>query len=95
MVRFATRVLIIIVLTAIGWSVGKAQEPPLVINFTIDAPVGDTTIQCERGCEFYSSQQGRARASSQFMFSCTAEGGRQRCSGRFGVGAIGRPFGAN
>jgi hypothetical protein len=95
MAQIVLRAIFVAVLIVIGWSVGRAQERPPSFNFTIDTPVGDTTIQCESGCEFYSVWQGAARASSRFTFSCAAEGDRQRCSGRFGVGALGRPFGAN
>lgn len=95
MVRIALRVIVVAILVMIGWSVGRAQERPPIFSFTIDAPIGETTIQCESGCEFYSLRQGHPTASSQFTFPCVAEGGRQRCSGRFGVGALGRPFGTN
>ena len=75
---------IAMILISIGFAVGKAQTSAPAFELTVDAPGGETTINCVRGCELLWVERGlNANASRMptFTYKCTAP----RCSsGRIG-----------
>ena len=84
MKRLALRLVAAAVVFAAGWSIGNAQaaEPDFVIP--VDAPRGETTIECVSGCGLAWVQRGinpAAKRIQTWTYSCGAE----RCrSGRVG-----------
>jgi hypothetical protein len=52
MTRTVAGVILAVGLVAIGWSAGRAQTTVADFEMTITTPVGRTTIQCSRGCDF-------------------------------------------
>ncbi|HET9394754.1 MAG TPA: hypothetical protein VFO36_01760 [Nitrospiraceae bacterium] len=71
-------------LLGLGWTLGYAQraEPEFMIQ--IDAPVGDTTVECLSGCELMGARDvGNSRAGRMktYRYRCGGES-IQRCSGR-------------
>src|SRR5687767_6913094 len=81
MTRAALQLVLAVVLVIIGWSAGQAQGKALYFDLSIDAPVGETTIRCTRGCEFFVLKQGQPTASSQFTLACQGDAGPKGCSG--------------
>jgi hypothetical protein len=82
----AHKALIALVLVLIGWLAGRSQTPMPApdFEFTVDAPSGETTVQCVRGCELLWVERGPAPTAGRdkkFVYSC----GANRCrSGRVG-----------
>ncbi len=75
------RIACALALLVLGWAVGYAQrsQPEFVIS--IDAPVGQTRIECVSGCQLMGSRDvpnPRAQRMQRYSYSC---GGRdiQRC----------------
>lgn len=71
---------------ALGWSAGRSQAPaPPDFEFLVDAPPGETTIECVRGCALAWVQRGvnpNDVPNPKFTYSCS---GSPRCSsGRVG-----------
>lgn len=67
-----------VVLVGLGWVVGATQSSP-DFELLVDAPGGQTTIECVRGCNLAWVERGinsNATPSGTFTFSCTAG----RCS---------------
>ena len=73
-----------LVLILLGWVVGRSQASRPDFELTIDAPSGETTVQCIRGCELLWIERGPAPTAGhdkKFVYSC----GAIRCgSGRVG-----------
>jgi len=71
-------------LCGIGWASGRAQAPP-AFEIAIDAPEGETKVECVRGCTLYWVQRGAPTAipaDRAFRYACS---GASRCSsGRIG-----------
>ena len=72
-----------LLLVVTGWLVGRAQAAP-DFEFVIDAPAGDTHIDCVRGCKLAWVERGMGGSpQTTFRFSC--HGQVERCSsGRIG-----------
>jgi hypothetical protein len=72
-------------LVLFGWVAGRSQTSLPDFEFTVEAPAGETTVQCIRGCELLWVENGispRAGRDKKFVYSC---GGALRCgSGRVG-----------
>ena len=77
------------ILVLLGWVAGRAQTSAPAFEFVVDAPGGETTIKCVKGCELSWVERGvntNAAATPSFTYRCTAP----RCSsGRVG-GWLGR-----
>jgi hypothetical protein len=86
MARKAFTAALAVLLVLLGWVVGRSQSslPAPDFEFTVDAPSGETTIQCVRGCELLWVERGPAPTAGRdkkFVYSC----GANRCgSGRVG-----------
>jgi hypothetical protein len=66
-------------LVGLGWAAGRAQTSAPSFEIVVDAPVGQTTIQCVRGCALSWVERGvnpNAQAMPTFTFNCTSPGGR-------------------
>jgi hypothetical protein len=84
MARRAIIVASALVLVLIGWVAGRSQTAAPDFEFTVDAPSGETTVECVRGCELLWVERGPAPTaghSKKFVYSC----GAIRCgSGKVG-----------
>ena len=58
MVRKAFIASAALVLILIGWVAGRSQTSAPDFEFTVDAPSGETTVQCVRGCELLWVERG-------------------------------------
>jgi hypothetical protein len=80
MTRIAFRAAIAAALIALGWTVGKAQAPQPDFELIVNAPAGETNVECRRGCELAWVERGvnsQATPKSTFTFKCS---GQERCS---------------
>ena len=84
MVRTSLRIAMAVAFVGIGWVVGAAQTSQPDFELVINAPSGETRIECVRGCSLSWVERGlnsNATASSRFTYGCGAD----RCSsGRVG-----------
>jgi hypothetical protein len=81
MKRIAVRVAVAGALLGFGWSVGRGQSRQPDFELMIDAPGGETRVQCVRGCnlQFHmDASNSRSVPTSTFSFNCS--GGASRCS---------------
>ena len=87
MIRTSLRLTLVTALVGLGWMAAKAQTAQPTFEIVVEAPAGETTIRCERGCELAWVQRGvnpNATPMQSFTFSCGG-GGALRCgSGRVG-----------
>ena len=69
---------------ALGWVAAQAQTTAPAFELIVNAPPGETRIQCVRGCTLKWTERGinpNDKAQQTFAYSCTAP----RCSsGRVG-----------
>jgi hypothetical protein len=82
--RTAVQIVFAVILIFLGWAVGRAQTSAPVFELVVDAPGGETSIKCVRGCELAWVERGlnaNATPMPTFTYHCTAP----RCSsGRVG-----------
>jgi hypothetical protein len=73
-----------LILVFAGWAIGTAQSSQPTFELLVDAPGGETVIECVRGCRLSWVERGvlaNATAASKFTYSCSGS----RCSsGRVG-----------
>jgi hypothetical protein len=73
----------------IGWAAGRAQAPAQpAFEIRVNAPTGETTIECVRGCTLAWVQRGVIPSDvpqSTFTYSCSGAAAPPRC----GSGLIG------
>jgi hypothetical protein len=82
MTHTSLRIAIVAVLLAIGWMAGRAQTSAPNFELVVNAPSGETTIECVRGCELAWVERGLNLNSSpmqSFKFSCSGTSD-SRCS---------------
>ena len=87
MIRTSLRIAVVAALVGMGWAAGRAQTSAPDFEIVVNAPSGETTIECVRGCKLAWVARGLNPNSSPmqtFSFKCsgTADG---RCSS-FNVG---------
>ena len=76
---------IAVILISIGFTVGRAQTPGPAFELTVDAPGGETTIKCVRGCELAWVERALNANSMPRMQTFTYKCSGPRCpSGRVG-----------
>jgi hypothetical protein len=84
MARTIVQSVLAVILIFLGWVVGRAQTSAPAFELVVDAPGGETTIKCVKGCKLSWVERGlipNATADPNFTYSCTAG----RCSsGRVG-----------
>jgi len=82
--RTIAQVALAVILMSLGWVIGRAQTSTPAFEFVVDAPGGETTIKCVKGCELAWVERGvnaNATPVPTFKYGCTAP----RCSsGRVG-----------
>jgi hypothetical protein len=86
MARTILRVVLVVSLFGAGWIAAKAQTSAPTFELEVDAPGGETTVLCVRGCRLAWVQRGvnpNATPQPTFKYSCTPA--QVRC----GSGAIG------
>ena len=69
------------VLVGLGWAVGYAQRPAPEFMIAIDAPVGETRVECVSGCELMGARDlGNPNAGrlTVYAYSCSGNSAR-RC----------------
>ena len=84
MKRKAGVALIAMTFVLIGWVAGRAQIRNPDFEIVVNAPDGETTIDCVKGCSLMWIERGISNSAPMlhFRFSCR---GAQRCgSGRIG-----------
>ncbi|MCU1327963.1 MAG: hypothetical protein JWN34_3333 [Bryobacterales bacterium] len=83
-IRIVVQSAIAVILMFVGWAVGKAQTPAPAFELIVDAPAGETTIACVKGCDLVWVERGlnaNASPTPTFTYRCTSP----RCSsGRVG-----------
>ena len=82
--RNTIQILVTVILVFLGWMLGRAQTSAPAFEFVVDAPGGETTIECVRGCELAWVERGlnpNSTPTKSFKYRCTGP----RCSsGRVG-----------
>ena len=86
------RIVMVAALVGIGWVAGKAQASEPDFEVIVNAPQGETTLECVRGCKLAWVERGvnaNAIPTQSFKFACrgTAD---SRCSS-FEVGGWIKP----
>jgi hypothetical protein len=75
----AVRVAVAVALILVGWAVGRGQTVAPDFELVVDAPGGETTIQCVKGCKLAWVERGvnpNATPIPTFTYRCTGS----RCS---------------
>jgi hypothetical protein len=79
--RVASRIAIAVTLLGLGWTAGRAQSPQPDFELIINAPAGNTTVQCARGCRLMWVERGvNPYDTPQPSFSFACQGLVLRCS---------------
>jgi hypothetical protein len=83
-IRTTVQIVFAVILIFLGWAVGRAQTSAPAFELIVDAPGGETSIKCVKGCELGWVERGvnaNATPMTTFAYRCTAP----RCSsGRVG-----------
>jgi hypothetical protein len=68
-------------LVGLGWAAGRAQNAGPDFELVVDAPVGQTSVECRRGCTLAWVERGVPDGGSQTTFTFRCGGaGAERCS---------------
>jgi hypothetical protein len=73
MCRMAIRVAAAAILVALGWAAGRAQSSQPDFELVVTAPVGQTKVECRRGCELAWVERGvhpDSKPMTTFEFGC-------------------------
>jgi hypothetical protein len=75
MKQFAIRTTMAVGLVALGWAAGRAQATAADFTLRIEAPMGETKIECVQGCalQFVREAPNRDRAMPSFNYGCTGQ----------------------
>jgi len=71
------RVVWAIALVALGWTVGAAERSEPEFMLAIDAPVGETRVECLSGCRLIGARDlpnPRASQLKVYAYGCTGRG---------------------
>jgi hypothetical protein len=82
MIRTSLLIAIAGALVGLGWTVAKAQSSQPNFEIVINAPEGETTVQCVRGCNLAFVERGlnpNQTPTPTFTFNCRNAPDR-RCS---------------
>ena len=83
----AKRVILAGALVGVGWAAGRAQTATPAFELIVQAPAGQVSVECVRGCELAWVERGlnpNDTPKPTFTFGCTGPT-VQRCgSGRIG-----------
>ncbi len=69
------------ILLGLGWTIGHAQRPEPDFMIAIDAPVGDTRVECTSGCTLMGAKDlGNPNAMQMRVYTYGCSGRSvQRC----------------
>jgi hypothetical protein len=79
--RTTVRIVIAAGLIGLGWVAGRAQTTQPDFELVVNSPVGETTVECVRGCDLKFVERGlnpNSKAMPTFTFRCN--GRAERCS---------------
>jgi hypothetical protein len=82
MIRRSSRITMLAALVGLGWVAGYAQSPGPDFEVVVNAPEGETTIECVRGCELAWVERGvnpNSKPMRTFTFKCQGAAD-SRCS---------------
>jgi hypothetical protein len=85
--RTTIRIAISAALIGLGWAAGRAQPAQPDFELFVDAPAGETIVECRRGCELLWVERGvnpGARRLATFSFKCGSAADARCSSGRVG-----------
>lgn len=77
--RVVLRSLMALVLVALGWAVGKAQTAQPDFELIVSSPMGETTVECRRGCGLLWVERGVnsvPQPQPTFTYACKSADGR-------------------
>jgi hypothetical protein len=79
--RTIVRVATAVVLLGLGWMTGRAQTTEPDFELVVDAPPGETNVECRRGCHMAWLERGiNPAATPQRIFTFKCGGSAGRCS---------------
>ena len=85
--RTIVRVALAVALIGLGWSIGRAQSADPDFELVVDAPTGEVTVTCAKGCALAWVERGvnpNATPQQTFTYGCSG-GTNARCgSGKVG-----------
>ena len=87
MLRSSVYVLIATTLLMVGWIAGKAQTLSPTFELVVNAPAGETTVECVKGCELAWVERGvnpNAIPKPSFTFKCSGAAVTRCSSARVG-----------
>ena len=91
MARIILRALLLVGLIGVGWGIrGAAQQPLPDFELVIDAPAGQTTVVCVRGCQglAWIERMGpgtvKPPTTTEFWYRCSNSLNARCASGRIG-----------
>jgi hypothetical protein len=88
MKRTALRLILALGLIGLGWAVGRAQGAGPDFEIRIDAPEGQTILQCVRGCQLAWIERMVPEAvkptDAPFTYACSNSQTGRCASGRVG-----------
>jgi len=81
---YAIRVFWSTALVALGFAVGQAQAPTPDFMLAIDAPVGETRVECVSGCKLLGARDLRNPNAGRMLVYSYSCGGQtvNRCEAR-------------
>jgi hypothetical protein len=83
MIRTSLLIPIAAALVGLGWTAAKAQSSEPNFEIVVNAPAGETSIQCVRGCNLAWVERGlnpNNQPIPTFTFKCTSHAADARCS---------------
>ena len=85
MLRNCLRLALVALLVGLGWVAARAQTVQPDFEIVVTAPVGETTIECRRGCDLAWVQRGILPDTKMPTFTFKCGGSAVNCSsGRVG-----------
>jgi len=86
--RNALKALVVVALVGLGWATGRAQSAGPDFEIKINAPEGETTVECVRGCQLAWIERFDPATvvpnQAFFTYRCGNTGDRRCNSGRVG-----------
>lgn len=83
MQRIVVRMAIVVALVALGWAAGRAQTAQPDFELLVDAPAGETRVECVRGCRLsWVERPVKSPTTPQLYFSYGCSGPPRCSSGR-------------
>jgi hypothetical protein len=80
MKRVLLRLLIAAGMIMLGWAAGRAQSSQPDFELIVNSPPGETTVECNRGCQLAWVERGvspTVTPNPTFKYGCS---GTERCS---------------